>query len=132
MEKFFRAARPTRVTRLGLRYINLLDEDLFGASWPYSLALGVPEQLKDEVLQQNLRVSYRDAHSGGTLSVGIALPAQLANGRRGSLLDLDCANEEPPQDPLDVIAWARKAHDSIYQVFRAYIEPVYGRLKERG
>jgi uncharacterized protein (TIGR04255 family) len=132
MDKYFRVARPTRVTRLGLRYINLIDDGLFGAGWPYAVTIDVPAQLKADVVQRNMRVAYHDTHSDGTLAVGIAQPAQLANGRQGSLLDLDCSTEEPPQDPAHVIAWARRAHDSIYQVFRAYIEPVYGRLKERG
>lgn len=125
-----RVARPSKIVRLGLRYINLLDEAVVQGEWPFAVKVTPPVRVPDRVAEVRTRINYRPADSANTLSVLMSYPTSLPDGKVGALLDLDCFTEIAPQGDDAIVEWAAAAHEKIYQAFRAHVEPVYGRLKE--
>jgi uncharacterized protein (TIGR04255 family) len=123
--------KPSRVERLGIRYINFVDEEVLQGTWPFDVQVHAPKgnDLPLRETYAKLVLADRDA----SLGVVVAYPAVLPNQRRGALLDLDYFQEKPPiKTAGDCVAWARHGHEQIYQAFRhALSAPVYEIIKAR-
>lgn len=120
---FREVAKPERTSRVALRYINLLPEDLLeGVSEPLALKVEVPRGLQAAVRRSAARVELETAH--GSIGLAIAAPAEVSGGRKGLLLDLELFLAKEEEFAVDAtLDWAKLAHDDIYQVFRTVLDP---------
>lgn len=133
---FYAVAKPTKLKRLGVRYINFLPADLVGAAAgkPLQIAATFPSDGLPERHELALRSLFEFPKQNGTLALAVANPHQLPDGRRGCLLDLDFFVETPTFLAIDdCLPWAKQAHDVIYDAFRSVLTPeMYKQLGPTG
>lgn len=132
-EAFVNAARPHVCDRIGVRYINHIDESLYGTSDPLTVKTTYPGEVVQRPAGIAMRAIFDFPKSRGQLGLATSFPTEV-KGRRGCLIDLDFFAKSPafasPGNMNECLDWIRVAHDEIYQVFRAVIAPdVYKKLR---
>jgi uncharacterized protein (TIGR04255 family) len=123
VQRFEKAIGFERVSRIGLRYINLLHGSEDGGDLSHFLNVKVqyPESLPHPPREVSSRVLLSTSPQG-TLALAIAFPAQIGKGPFGALLDMDLFWEPPPDFRLDSFPrWLINAHDMIYKAFVATV-----------
>lgn len=132
LEAFVRAARPSKVIRIGIRYINLIREDLLSElDEPIRVSWRFPAEVFTPTRGLNMRALFDFPEHGGTLSFAVSRPHTLPDGRRGCLLDYDFFKSEPTFPLSECLSWTARGHDLIYQAFRATLSPaLHERLKK--
>jgi uncharacterized protein (TIGR04255 family) len=132
LEAFYAEAQPTKLKRLGIRYINLLKEEAIASAGGRPLRTDVA--FPSDVLPSQDSIAYRGVFSfpkdNGVLGLAVANPHQLPDGRRGCLLDLDFFVENPTFRAVDdCLPWAKRGHDVVYDAFRSILTPeMYNQL----
>lgn len=121
IETFYAVAQPQKPRHLSLRYINLLLPEQINQ--PDALNIGIfgPDVLPDErgFVIKSVH-PYPDAR--GELVISAGYPHAMANGTVGFLLDFEFDADNPESGELgSIFAWAKNAHDVIYQAFRSCI-----------
>jgi uncharacterized protein (TIGR04255 family) len=115
---YFDLAGVQAVHRLGLRYMNFVEPrpEAFSAltvrvDWP-DLADGYPESVAARTI-----LHYEDPP--GQLAVAVGAPDP-----RGSLLDFDFFwSPARPMSIEEVLSWADRAHERVYDAFRGMVSP---------
>jgi uncharacterized protein (TIGR04255 family) len=122
LKAYMDVAQPKTITRLGLRYVNLVTEEVsHGVEAPTRVIVNFPaENLQGRCLTAGARGLFFYPQEDSTLEIITAEPHRIADGREGILLDLDFFSEKPITDLEPAcISWLHTAHDIIYQTFRA-------------
>lgn len=132
LSAFTKAAKPTKVLRLGVRYINLVRQELLeGLDQPINVTGSFPAEGYPEPKSLNMRGLFDFPEERGTLGFAVARPHVLADGRNGCLLDYDFFNNEPDLKIEEFLPWVKAGHDLIYQLFRSSLSSeLHDRLKE--
>jgi uncharacterized protein (TIGR04255 family) len=121
---FYAVAKPTKLRRLGIRYINFLPAESIAAAGtkPLRIEATFPTEILPSKYDIALRSAFEFPKENGVLGLAVANPHQLTDGRRGCLLDLDFFVENPTFLAVDdCLPWARQAHDVIYDAFRSVL-----------
>lgn len=120
-DAFFDAAKPTKLHRLGVRYINLLPEDAIQrAGQPLRVVTTFPSEGLPPQKTIAAKGTFEYPAERGTLGLAFALPHQMPDGRKGCLLDLDFFTQDAQSFAApDCLPWVKKGHDVIYQAFRS-------------
>jgi uncharacterized protein (TIGR04255 family) len=130
---FYAEAQPMKIKRLGIRYINFIssDEIVAAGGTPLKICASFPTDVLPSPDTTALRGAFKFPRDNGVLGLAISNPHQLADERRGCLLDLDFFVENPPFLAVEeCLPWARQAHDVIYQVFRSVLtDQMYKQLE---
>ncbi len=127
LDAFYAEAQPSKLKRLGIRYINLLPAEAIAAAGGRPLRSEI--SFPSEVLPaQADGIAYRGVFGfpkdNGVLGVAAANPHQFPDGRRGCLLDFDFFIENPTfRAADDCLPWAKRAHDVVYDAFRSILTP---------
>lgn len=123
---FYAEAVPTKLKRLGIRYINFLPEDAIAAAGgrPLQINTAFPTDVLPAEDGLALRGVFKFPKENGVLALAAANPHQFPDGRKGCLLDFDFFVENPTfLAAEDCLPWALRAHDVIYQAFRSSLTP---------
>lgn len=116
---YLAAARPARIRRMGLRYINLLPTEVLDETRLLLRPL-VPDALPRP---SGVRMSCLFQYPEGTLTVTTGFPFEVPQRGKGQLLDLDFATVQETEPDADLIlGWVRVAHGIVYQAFRACLD----------
>jgi uncharacterized protein (TIGR04255 family) len=121
---FYAVARPTKLKRLGVRYINFLPAESITAAGdkPLQIAATFPSDVLPSRHDVALRSLFEFPKQNGKLALAVSNPHELPDGRRGCLLDLDFFVENPTFLAIDdCLPWAKQAHDVIYDAFRSVL-----------
>jgi uncharacterized protein (TIGR04255 family) len=134
LEAFKEVAKPTKVLRLGVRYVNLIPQEcMAGLDQPLRVTAAFPSDVLPAQDTIAMRGLFSIPEAQGRLGLAVSAPHQLEDGRRGCLLDLDFFQKEPQAIDINgCLPWVETGHDVIYQAFRSCLsEELYARLKER-
>jgi uncharacterized protein (TIGR04255 family) len=126
LEAFYSVAVPTKLKRIGIRYINFLPSEAVAAAGnsPLRITAAFPQDVLPKSDSIALRGTFPHPKENGVLGLAIANPHQLGDGRTGCILDFDFFVENPPFLAVeDSLPWAARAHDVIYQAFRSSMTP---------
>jgi len=120
LDAFYEIARPGPPRRLGIRYINLVEERFLSGRDPLHIDASFPGTVLPEKKAFGMRAVFPFGDAHGELAIAAARPHALADGRTGCLLDFDFFSTNPGEMTVaQILAWAKEAHDVIYQAFRA-------------
>lgn len=131
LSAFYDAAEPGSLSRLGIRYINLFSSEIAErVTHTLRMELSTPDDVLPKPKASATRLIYSFPEHRGSLAVATSTMHQLADGKTGQLLDLDFFFDNPNILGVDeCVAWAKTAHDVIYQAFRSLITPeLYAQL----
>ena len=136
LSAFYAVAKPSKLRRLGIRYINLLPADSVAeaGTTPLRIETSFPTDILPSTRGIAIRSIFEFPKENGVLGLAVANPHQLTDGRRGCLLDLDFFVENPTFLAIDdCLPWAQQAHDVIYDAFRSVLRPeMYKQLGPTG
>lgn len=124
IEIAFREDLISKVSRIGLRYINQAPLD---RSWNEIIQIDVnmPEIIQSNLQGQNLRLITGIAELG-ELATTITWPTFDESKSKLLTIDLDISNEpQNEMNPDDILDWVVSAHDIIYDVFRNSLQSEY-------
>jgi uncharacterized protein (TIGR04255 family) len=122
VDELFAKASGITVSRLGLRYINALNEDQHGIQSPIDLDMRVTIANDLQMVRVNLNV-LSEAFSGADCMVKVAsreFVAGLLPGNAKVVIDVDVFtrdNDFTTTDSNDVKKWVEKAHTHVKQEF---------------
>jgi uncharacterized protein (TIGR04255 family) len=122
LSAFFEVARPGPIRRLGIRYINLVEERFLSGKDPLRFDASFQSVVLPDKKSFAIRAVFPFADAHGELAIAAARPHALSDGRSGCLLDFDFFSLNPGEMTVQQIgSWANEGHHVIYQAFRSLL-----------
>lgn len=130
LEAFFEVAKPSGLRRLGIRYINLIEERFLTGKDALRVDAAFPSIALPTKKSFAIRAVFPFSDARGELAIAVVRPHGLADGRLGCLLDFEFFSMNPGELGVsDILGWADVAHDVIYQAFRSCLgDATYSQL----
>ena len=123
LNAYWEVAKPTKFTRIGLRYINRIDiPEKEAQSNEYLNAYPVvpePAGQKNYSWLQRIELPYKDQDAVLILHVGTINHAE--HDADPFMLDLDFSTQQHPPVISEVFTWLHQAHDHLEEMFESSI-----------
>lgn len=121
----FEALEDFEVTRVGLRYINVLVPEVHMITSVHDFRFKV--SVDDTPLEEGINLNFIRKNEQTTHTVRIASPEFISNMRPSNgvaVVDIDSSTVQPENlsNPDEILEWATKAHDEEKGIFFSLFE----------